>query len=147
MNYDINKIKKFEISPASKSSGKLVNIKFPEDFFILASTLSIYTWNSVEKIYKAISEKYGYSYNDIGFTFPSEAMEWGEIIEGVKVYNPMGELILTEEIFEILISKYFRALISYADINKDPVKRSSWWLDFIRTAEFLENKLKLKQNT
>ena len=92
MIYNEDSIKGLDIVPAQKLSGRLVDIKSPEELFILTSTLSVYSWHSLEKVYLAVLEKHGYSYNDIGFVFPDEAAEWGESIDGIQVYNQMGEI-------------------------------------------------------
>ncbi len=142
MIYDEKSIRNLKIVSAQKSSGRLVEINFPEEFFILSSTFSIYQWSSIEKIYMAVSGKYGYSYNDIGFTFPSEAEEWGEIIEGIKIYNPMGEIFLTEGAFLIFASKYFSALVLYAKNSADSINKVSWWSGFLSFTTNLEQKVK-----
>ena len=92
-------------------------------------------WDYIEKLFSAIASRMGFDINGVGILFPEEAEDW-EVQQGIKLFTPVGEIELTEEAFNFVALKYFKAVYDKILVSSDKGVRSSWGN---KLAEYVKN--------
>ena len=103
----------------------------------LFGLLYCFSWRDVRRTAECAVERTGLGYNDSGFRYPSDLDPCEESFEGVNVYDPLDDILVSLPAFEEVMSRFFRALIAGAEKHGDPVRSEPWWPEFVRLAEEL----------
>lgn len=132
---DMLKIEWGEESP--QYSGPRVTAVSPE-IRVLQDLLTTKFWSSlVQFIAPGILNHHGRVDEYSGFLFPDDLDPGDESFEGVKVFDPLTTIYVSQDAFDRLLSRYFQAIIEgVTKYNKDEQKED-WWPEFANIAEQL----------
>jgi hypothetical protein len=115
---------KFNVVPdGSRYTLEVRDLETPS---VIADVFGFNSWAHVKRVFECTVEQHGYADNGSGITFPHEVAEFGETLEGIRVYNPILELTFDEFAFNELAHRYLRATLLLAQRNQDPILRSQW---------------------
>jgi hypothetical protein len=121
------------------SAGEILG---PRELKVLMSSLDFFSWSQMPYVAAGVLDREGIGINGTGFRYPTDELDPGEEpLEGVEVYNPLGEIQVTIPAFERLMARYFRALIMGAEEHNAAVTQQSWWPEFVRTTEKIEQRV------
>jgi hypothetical protein len=104
-------------------------------------TLKAFPWVALPNAARGVSRGVGMDMDDAGFSYPGDLAPDEEPIDGVLVYNPLGEAAVGIPAFERLMRCYFRVLITGAERLHDSVVEEPWWPEFVTLTEELERRL------
>jgi hypothetical protein len=121
-----------------RSVGRILG---PEAALPVITTLESLGWDSLMDAAGGVLDREGIGENGVGFRYPNDALNWGEEPgDGVEVYNPLWEVVVSVQAFERLMARFFRALITGAESTADAVTGASWWPDFVTMTERIEER-------
>ncbi|MEB3294602.1 MAG: hypothetical protein VKJ24_15710 [Synechococcales bacterium] len=125
-----------------ESSLKVVTqISEPKELLILTSSLSFFSLSDLLYIASGVRDQEGIGIDGTGFRYPTDELDPDEEpLEGVQVYNPLGEVQISIPAFERLMLRYFSTLISEAEQHHNPVVDQHWWNDFVRMTKIIEQR-------
>lgn len=117
MNFEDSQKIKFQVVPGEQGTQPALQIQGLDGSYnesVIADIFSFGSppnanWQYAESLFNDFVIRQGFGSNGRGIAFPHEADEW-ENQQGVKLYNPVGEIELSEEAFDAIILKYFHAL-------------------------------------
>jgi hypothetical protein len=89
----------------------------------------------------SVRGNFGFDFNDHGFLFPYEALELGETISGIKVFDPFEEIILSEQDFNLFVSIFLQKVILNAEKSNSIHIKADWWILFKENVNFISEKL------
>ncbi|MBW4448469.1 MAG: hypothetical protein KME38_16780 [Spirirestis rafaelensis WJT71-NPBG6] len=130
-------------TPSSVSSLKLITqISEPKELLILTSSLNFFSWSDLLYVASGVRDQEGVGIDGTGFRYPTDELDPGEEpLEGVEVYNPLGEVQMSIPAFERLMLRYFRTIMSEAEKHNHPIVEQSWWKEFVVITEKIEQRL------
>jgi hypothetical protein len=103
-----------------------------EELAVVSSSLEFFSWSELLYLATAVLDRQGIATDGTGFRYPTDEVDPGETpLEGVEVYNPLGEVQVSVHAFERLMTKYFRAVIAGAEANRNPALQEEWWPRFV----------------
>ena len=104
-------------------------------------TLKAFPWVALPNAARGVSRGVGMDMDDAGFSYPGDLAPDEEPVDGVLVYNPLGEATVSIPAFERLMLRYFRALITGAERLHDSVVEEPWWPEFVAATEEIEGRV------
>ena len=114
----------------------MIQISGPNDLTILINSLSFFNWGVLFYIASGVCDGKGVAIDGTGFRYPTDELDPGEEpLEGVEVYNPLGEVQVSVSSFEQLMLRYFRASISGAEQYNKSMLTHAWWNEFVAITE------------
>ncbi|MEH2048834.1 hypothetical protein [Nostoc sp.] len=120
----------------------MVQITEPKELLILTSSLNFFGWSDLLYIASGVGDQEGVGVDGTGFRYPTDELDPGEKpLEGVEVYNPLGEVQVSIPAFERLMLRYFRTLISEAKKLNNPIVEQPWWKEFVAITKKIEQRL------
>ncbi len=111
----MNDLKSIKFRVPNESSPILAKIEPSDSNPVLSSFVSYLNWMSLTILSDAIKNKSGFSSNDHGFRFPSDAEEWEEKVDGVQIFSPIGEEVYPESEFHSFMAKYLNFILDKYD--------------------------------
>jgi hypothetical protein len=128
-----------KLSIPKEGSAFLVNLDSPDSFCILSSVITYFYWNSLLNLIICVNNQHGISSNEHGFFYPNDAKEWGEELDGVQVFSPLGETVFGVNEFEAFMFRYFK-FIRDKLFSSGKLKMGQDWNEFIKNLEELEKR-------
>lgn len=126
----------------AEKSSRLIEIKGASELLVLTSTLGFFNESEMGYVASGVLARQGIGTNGTGFRYPTDELEPEEDpLEGVEVYNPLGEIQVSIPAFERLMSRYFRAFISEAEKRKLPIVDKPGWTEFVSAIEKIEKRI------
>ena len=93
-------------------------------------------------IAQAVRDEENIGINGSGFRYAHNELDPDEEpFEGVEIYDPLGELYVTQAAFDGLMNRYFSALRDGATKQQAPVVQQPWWPDFLQIAQQVEKRV------
>lgn len=137
-------VNSIQIQPTKvENSLRLIDIEGSEEVLVITSTLGFFSLSEMTYVASGVHDREGIGTNGTGFRYPTDELDPGEEpLEGVEIYNPLGDVQVTISAFEQLMTRYFRALITEANKRNDSVIQQSWWCEFVVTTEQIEKRLR-----
>ena len=115
----------------------------PPEARVVRDFLNTPFWEGhVEFSYPGVLERSGRVSNDSGFFFATNLEPDDIPFTGVQVFDPIGTITLSDNAFDLLMSRYFRFLIDYAQSRCLKVIQESWWDDFLGATKQIEERVK-----
>lgn len=136
-------VNSIQIEP-TKVEGSLrpLDIKGSEEVLVITSTLGFFSWSEMNYIASGVHDGEGIGIDGTGFRYPTDELDPGEeLLEGVEIYNPLGEVQISISAFEHLMVRYFRELIKEAEKGNESATQESWWSEFLSITEEIEERL------
>lgn len=137
-------VNSIQIQPRNvENSLRLLDIEGSEEVLVITSALGFFNLSEMTYVASGVHDREGIATDNTGFRYPTDELDPGEEpLEGVEIYNPLGEVQVTISAFEHLMVRYFRALITEAKKHNDSVIQQSWWCEFVVTTEQIEERLR-----
>jgi hypothetical protein len=128
----------------SESPTQLVEVKpgdQSEEAMLLASTLVLLPPSLLHYVASGVRDREGIAADETGFRYPTDELDPGEEpFEGVKVFNPLGEVEVSVDAFERLMARYLRASVGSAVGRRHPLVAEVWWPDLVRMVDEIEQR-------
>jgi len=140
-------IDQIEFQPSNvENSLRPLQIQGSEKLLVIISSLQFFNWNELNYIASGVWDREGIGINGTGFRYPTDELDPNEeILEGVEIYNPLGEIQLSIDSFESLMLRYFQAIILEGTKINHSILQQSWWNDFIDLTQKIEARLSLNK--
>ncbi|MBD2767906.1 hypothetical protein IC235_08365 [Hymenobacter sp. BT664] len=137
-------VNSIQIQPRDvEGSLRLLDIKGSEEVLVITSTLGFFSLSEMLYVASGVHDREGIGIDNTGFRYPTDELDPGqEPLEGVEIYNPLGEVQVPILAFEHLMARYLRALITEAKKRNDSVIQQSWWCEFVMTTQQIEERLR-----
>lgn len=120
-------------------------IECPKEFRILQSFLGARFWESCLRfMHDAVLAHHGITYGDSGFHFPDDLAPEYEEYEGVRFFDPIDEIIISEKAFDRLMNRYFQVILEGTPKFKKELLEEEWWPKFEKNARALEERVKMQ---
>lgn len=114
----------------------VTKIKEPKELIILAGSLQCFIYNDLLYVASSVRFKVDCDINGTGFIYPTTQIDPDEEpLEGVLVYNPLGEVQISIPTFEHLMLRCFRTIISETEKQHHIILSKHWWNKFVETTE------------
>jgi hypothetical protein len=126
---------------------RLVRLEAPPELLVVTSALGIFSHSELPYVASGVSDREGIGTNGTGFQYDTDELDPDEEpLEGVRVYNVLGEVDMSRGAFERLMTRYFRAIIENAQRTKHPIRKEPWWPEFVETVQKIEERTKLAES-
>jgi hypothetical protein len=123
---------------------RLVRLEAPSDLLVVTSALGIFSHSELPYVASGVRDREGIGTNGTGFQYDTDELDPDEDpLDGVRIYNVLGEADLSRGAFERLMTRYFRAIIENAQRTKHPVRNEPWWPAFVEAVQNIEERTNL----
>ncbi len=134
-------IDSIKISPTDSTEAlRLLQIQGSPELLVLTSALNFFNQSEMGQIASAILNREGIGIDGTGFRYPTDVEPGEEPLEGVEIYNPLGEIQVSIPAFERLMARYLRTLITEAKIVGF-IAKQTFWTEFVSMAEKIEQRV------
>jgi len=89
---------------------------------------------------EGVRDHEGIGIDGTGFRFPADLDPWEEPLDGVEVYCPLGDVLVSLPAFERLMARFLHAIVASVTGTQAPAAREPWWPAFMAIAGQIEQR-------